>query len=101
MAATSPKPRGRTQPTLELVTENVGGHPYEYYPLGEYIAAAKGVCGGRPTIKYRRLDARYIIGRLRAGDTARQIARNYKVPVAAVNEAIKLASVYDYQKSCA
>jgi len=33
-----------------------GGEPYEYYPLGEYIVIAPGVCGGRPTFKGTRLD---------------------------------------------
>lgn len=36
----------------ELMTEIVGGEPYEYYPLGEYVVRAPGVCGGRPTFKY-------------------------------------------------
>jgi hypothetical protein len=41
---------------LELVRETVGGEPYEYYPLGQYVVIAPGVCGGRPTFKYTRLD---------------------------------------------
>ncbi len=98
MAARLPKVKNKK---LELVRETLYGDPYEYYPLGEYIVAARGVCGGRPTIKYHRLDARHIIGFLEAGDTPRQVARNYKIPLAAVEEAIKLASVYDYEKSYA
>jgi hypothetical protein len=39
-----------------LVKEMYGGHPYEYYPLGNYVVAAPGVCGGRPTFKYTRID---------------------------------------------
>jgi uncharacterized protein (DUF433 family) len=99
MAARLPKERKSTEPKLELVKEMLGGHPYEYYALGEHIGAARGVCGGRPTIRYRRLDARHIIGRLRAGDSVRQVARNHRISVAAVNEAVKLASVYDYDKA--
>lgn len=99
MAAKIRKARNSVQFKLDLVKETFGGHPYEYYALGEYVVAARGVCGGRPTIKYRRLDARHIIGRLSAGDTVWQVAGNYKIPVAAVNEAIELASVYDYEKS--
>ena len=59
----------------------------------------RGVCGGGPTIRYRRLYARHIIARLRGGDSVRQAARNYRISVAAVNEAVKLASVYDYKKA--
>lgn len=84
---------------LELVREELYGAPYEYYALGKYVVAARGVCGGRPTIKHHRLDARHIIGCLKAGDTPQQIARNYKIPLAAVNETIELASLYDYEKS--
>src|SRR5438093_7174788 len=42
----------------ELVCEIVGGEPYEYYPLGQYVVRAPGVCGGRPTFKYTRIDVR-------------------------------------------
>lgn len=87
--------------TLELERENLGDDVYEYYPLGEYIVAARGVCGGRPTIKYRRLDARHIIGFLKMGDTPREIAKRHEIPVAAVHEAILLQSLYDYEKSYA
>src|SRR5947207_12768620 len=95
MAARLPKAKNKKP---ELVRETLYGNPYEYYPLGKYIVAARGVCGGRPTIKYHRLDALHIIGFLKRGDTPNQIARNYRIPVAAVQEAAKLASVYDYEK---
>lgn len=98
VAARLPKVPNKA-PKPELGREELYGAPYEYYALGKYVVAARGVCGGRPTIKHHRLDARHIIGCLKAGDTPRQIARNYKIPVAAVNEAIELASVYDYEKS--
>src|SRR5438046_9046139 len=32
---------------VRLVREMRGGEPYEYYPVGEYIVTAPGVCGGR------------------------------------------------------
>jgi uncharacterized protein (DUF433 family) len=99
MAARAPKARKATK--LTLVREEFNGQPYEYYPLGKYIVAAPGVCGGRPTIKYHRLDALHIIGFLKRGDTPRQIARNYHIPVAAVKEAVELASIYDYEESYA
>jgi uncharacterized protein (DUF433 family) len=93
--------RKNSAPEWELVRENYGGEIYEYYPLGKYIVAAPGVCGGRPTIKYHRLDARYVIAFLNRGDSPRKIARDYKIPVAAVHEAAALAKVYDYEKSYA
>ena len=39
-----------------LMTEMVGGEPYQYYPLGDYVVRAVGVCGGRPTFKYTRIE---------------------------------------------
>lgn len=70
----------------DLVKEACGGTSYEYYALGEYVVAARGVCGGRPTIKYHRLDARHVVGRLRRGDSPEQIAQDYKIPLAAVDD---------------
>ncbi len=40
----------------ELITEAVKGEPYQYYPLGEHVVRAVGVCGGRPTFKYTRIE---------------------------------------------
>ena len=91
----------RKDTKLKLVRETLHGEPYEYYPLGKYIVAAPGVCGGRPTIKYHRLDAMHIIGFLKRGDSPKLIARNYRIPVAAVREAVELALLYDYEESYA
>jgi uncharacterized protein (DUF433 family) len=88
-------------PEIELVRENYGGEVYEYYPLGKYVVVAPGVCGGRPTIKYTRIDARHVIGRLRVGDRPRQVARDYHIPLAAVREAVELSARYDYEQSYA
>ena len=74
-----------------LVCEVVGGEPYEYYPLGEYIVAAPGVCGGRPTFKYTRNDARHALSLLSGGWTLEEVAQSYEVPVDAVKEALGLA----------
>jgi uncharacterized protein (DUF433 family) len=76
----------------KLASEIVGGEPYEYYPLGEHIVAAPGVCGGRPTFKYTRIDVEYALGRLSMGWTVEQVAQSYHLPVAAVREAIDLAA---------
>jgi uncharacterized protein (DUF433 family) len=98
MAARLPKVPNKA-PRLKLMHEKLGECDYDYYPLGEHIVAARGVCGGRPTVKYRRLDARHIVGRLARGDTKRQVARDYRISLEVVEEAISLASVYDYEKS--
>jgi uncharacterized protein (DUF433 family) len=85
----------------ELVREFFEDGVYEYYPLGEYVVAARGMCGGRPTIKYRRLDARHIMGFLKRGDTPEEIAERHHIPVAAVHEVVKLSRRYDYERSYA
>ena len=86
---------------LELVTEDLNGTPYQYFLLGKYVVAAPGVCGGRPTLKGRRLDARHVMGYLRTGDTAEQLAQDFKLPLEAIQEVVALAEVYDYEKSYA
>lgn len=76
----------------ELVCEIVGGEPYEYYPLGEHIVAAPGVCGGEPTFKYTRINVEHALSLLSGGWTVEAVARSYRVPVAAVQEALDLAA---------
>lgn len=76
----------------KLVRETVGGEPYEYYPLGRHIVVTPGVCGGRPTFKYTWIDVRHAFGLLTTGCTVERIARSYRLPVAAVREALALAS---------
>ncbi len=77
-----------------LVRENYGGEIYEYYPLGEYVVVAPGVCGGRPTFKYTRLEVSVILARLSQGDSPEELVRNYDLPsltVPAIVEAVTLA----------
>jgi uncharacterized protein (DUF433 family) len=74
------------------VRELVGGESYEYYPLGQYVVVAPGVCGGRPTFKYTRIDIHHALGLLAAGHTVEQAAHSYDLPVEAVQEALKLAA---------
>ena len=75
----------------ERVVEIVGGEPYEYYPLGEYIVSAVGVCDGEPTFKYTRIGIQHALGLLSAGRTVHEVAQGYRIPVEAVREAIHLA----------
>jgi uncharacterized protein (DUF433 family) len=80
------------QSDRKLVSEIYGGEPYEYYPLGEHVVAAPGVCGGRPTFKYTRIDVRHAISLLSGGWTVEAIAQAYEFPVVAVQEALELAA---------
>lgn len=82
----------------KLVKEIVGGEPYEYYPVGRHIVIAPGVCGGRPTFKYTRIDVRHALNLLAAGRTVEAVAQGYQIPVAAVKEALALAAkAFDQQ----
>ncbi len=78
----------------KLVTEIVGGEPYEYYPLGEHVVRAKGVCGGRPTFKYTRIEVAGTLSRIDAGESVDYIVEGYggRVPREAISEAMQIAS---------
>lgn len=73
-----------------LVTEIVNGEPYHYYPLGAYVVRATGVCGGRPTFKYTRIEITGTVERLAAGENVDAIVAGYggRVSHEAVVEAI-------------
>ena len=81
--------------TPELVREGEGDDVYEYYPLGEYVVVAPGVCGGRPTFKYTRLEVSMVLALLATGDTVEEVVEDYSLShlsVEAVLEAIRLAN---------
>ena len=75
----------------ELVREIVGGEPYEFYALAEYVVSAPGVCDGEPMFKYTRINVEHALDLLSGGWTVEQVAQAYKVPVDAVREALSLA----------
>jgi uncharacterized protein (DUF433 family) len=78
-----------------LRREVVGGEPYEYYPMGEYVVRAPGVCGGRPTFKYTRIEVGFILGRIANGKSVDYIVEAYENPHItheAIYEAIELAN---------
>ena len=77
-----------------LITEVFGGEPYQYYPLGEYVVRAIGVCGGRPPFKYTRIEITGTLDRLAAGENLEQIVEGYrgKVTREAVIEAVRLVT---------
>jgi uncharacterized protein (DUF433 family) len=76
----------------KLVTETVGGEIYQYYPLGNYVVRAPGICGGRPTFKYTRIEITGALERLAAGENADTIVAGYRdrVPAAALIEAAQI-----------
>lgn len=86
---------------LPLLKERVGETEIAYYPLGKHLAVMPGVCGGRPTVKFTRIDARAIIGALQRGDSPELIADDFDIPLGAIDEAVQLAEQYDYEKSYA
>ncbi len=78
---------------MPRITEMIGGEPYVYSPLGEYVVKAQGVCGGRPTFKYTRIPVSGAINRLEAGEGIVAIIESYrnKVSKAAILEALELS----------
>jgi uncharacterized protein (DUF433 family) len=79
----------------KVVREIVGGEVYEYVPLGKHIVSARGVCGGRPTFKYTRVEVRHILNLLAHGWTVDQIIQDFNRPEInreAIEEAMKLAA---------
>jgi uncharacterized protein (DUF433 family) len=78
----------------ELMTEIIGGESYQYYPLTDHVVRAIGVCGGRPTFKYTRIEITGTLERLAAGENIDEIVEGYRgrVTQAAIIEAVKLVT---------
>lgn len=79
----------------ELIHEEVGGEIYSYYPLGDYVVMAPGVCGGRPTFKYTRLEVAVVLALLATGMSSQDIIAEYEasnLSQEAIQEAIYLAN---------
>ncbi len=76
----------------QLVSEVVNGENYHYYPLGEYVVRASGVCGGRPTFKYTRIEVAGTMERLAAGESLNEVVAGYRGRVSreAVMEAVRV-----------
>jgi uncharacterized protein (DUF433 family) len=77
-----------------MVHEIVGGAPYDYYPLGDGIVSATGMCGGRPTFKYTRIEVEVVLDLLAAGQPLEWLVENSqgRVPREAIQEALRLAA---------
>jgi len=78
----------------EPITEVINGEPYQYYPLGEHVVRAVGVCGGRPTFKYTRIEITGTLDRLAAGESLDTIVEGYRGRVSreAVMEAVQIVT---------
>jgi uncharacterized protein (DUF433 family) len=79
---------------LKPVYEAQGDEIYEYYPLGEYVVIAPGICGGRPTFKGTRLEAQVILDMLAVGETPQSLVEAYPesgLTLMAIQEAIRLS----------
>jgi uncharacterized protein (DUF433 family) len=75
-----------------LITEIIGGEPYDYYPLGEYVVRAPDICGGRPTFKYTRIEITGVLERLAAGEAVEEIVQGFRgrVSTRAIEEAVRI-----------
>ena len=77
-----------------LVSEVVNGELYQYYPLGEHVVRAPGVCGGRPTFKYTRIEVAGALDRLAAGEPLDAVVGGYggRLSREAVLEALRVVT---------
>jgi uncharacterized protein (DUF433 family) len=78
----------------ELVHEVLNGEVYRYHPLSEHVVRASGVCGGRPTFKYTRIEVAGVLDRLAAGEPLDDVISGYRGRVSheAVVEAIRVVT---------
>ena len=77
----------------QTIVEVIGGEPYEYTPLGEYIVKASGICSRRPTFKYTRIEVTGVLARLTYGETFPEVIADYEGRVSrdALQEAIEVS----------
>jgi len=85
----------------QLVTEQVGGETYQYISLGQYVVRAVGVCGGRPTFKYTRIEITGTLARLAAGESLNDIVAGYqgRVSLEAIAEADNIFNRQSFPRS--
>lgn len=79
----------------QLVREELpNGQVYEYIPLGKYVVSAPGICRGRPTFKYTRIEVAGVLGWLCAGNPVDQLIAGHRgrVSAEALHEAGALAA---------
>lgn len=67
--------------------------------MGEYVVRAPGVCRGRPTFPYTRLDVSHVVREIARGRSLDDVATAYSLSREAVSEAVLLAAEAIHQKS--
>jgi uncharacterized protein (DUF433 family) len=78
-----------------LIREELAdGRVYEYLPLGKHVVSAPGVCRGRPTFKYTRIEVAGVLSWLCAGHPVEELLEGYRGRVSweAIREAGALAA---------
>src|SRR6516165_3480825 len=92
------KERNKKEPPMmkqRLVREELpNGQIYEYVPLGKHVVSAPGVCRGRPTFKYTRIEVAGVLRWLCAGNSIDKLIAGYggRVTLEALQEAGVLAA---------
>jgi uncharacterized protein (DUF433 family) len=78
----------------KVMTETLQGETYQYYPLGKHVVRAVGVCGGRPTFKYTRIEIAGTFDRLAAGESLDEMVAGSRGRVSreAIIEAIQIVT---------
>lgn len=102
--------RGQSKQLFQTVREVIAGREFEYIRFGEYVIAMHDLCGGLPVVKYKdetglttltRINAGVVHGYLKKGWSAEEVAADFHIPVEAVREVGRLATLLDYDKSYA
>ena len=78
----------------KLVREELpDGQVYEYIPLGKHIVSAPGICRGRPTFKYTRVEVAGVLEWLCAGNSVETLIAGHRgrLSIQAIKEAAALA----------
>jgi len=85
---------------MNKIVEDRGDHFYEYYPLGEHIVIAPGICSGRPTFKYTRVEMFFVLKHIANGESIDNIIKWFdgKITHEGIQEAMNLV-VNNYQES--
>jgi uncharacterized protein (DUF433 family) len=78
----------------KVITEIIQGETYQDYPLGKHVVRAVGVCGGRPTFKYTRIEIAGTLDRLAAGESLDEMVAGSRGRVSreAIIEAIQIVT---------
>jgi uncharacterized protein (DUF433 family) len=78
----------------KVMTEIVNGETYQYHPLGKHVVRAVGICGGRPTFKYTRIELAGTLDRLAAGESLDEMVAGYRGQLSreAIREAIQIVT---------